>query len=132
MRVGTPSRRISIPKAWPRGICNCRDFDTYLPKRKRTVRHARRIRTVSGAYFDNYLFVSLDVRKQRWLQINSTVGVRKLVMSDGMPVPVPSGVVESLILSTDDDGILHSEKLLQIGNKVQSRMRAICRSTRYP
>ena len=52
---------------------------TYLPKRCRTVRHARSIKTVCGAYFDGYLFVSLDIQRQRWSPINSTVGVRKLV-----------------------------------------------------
>lgn len=95
------------------------DFRTYLPKRKRTVRHARRITTVCGAYFDCYLFVSLDVRKQRWPAINSTVGVRRLLMSDGAPIPVPNGVVEALQSSTDEDGILHSETLLKAGEKVR-------------
>ena len=95
------------------------NFRTYLPKRKRTVRHARRIRTVCGAYFDCYLFVSLDIQKQRWLAINSTVGVRRLLMSDSAPIPVPNGVVESLLLSTDEEGILHPENLLQSGQKVR-------------
>ncbi|TIO17725.1 MAG: transcription antiterminator NusG, partial [Mesorhizobium sp.] len=39
------------------------NFRTYLPKRRRTVRHARRVRTVSSAYFDCYLFVSLAVHQ---------------------------------------------------------------------
>jgi transcriptional antiterminator RfaH len=94
-------------------------YRTYLPRRKRTVRHARSIRTVTGAYFDGYLFVSLDVRRQQWLAINSTVGVRSLLMSGSAPIPVPHGVVESLMLSTDDEGILHSEKLLKVGQRIK-------------
>lgn len=93
-------------------------FLTYLPKRLRTIRHARKIRTVCGAYFDGYLFVSLDIREQRWSPINSTVGVRKLVMSDRMPLPVPDGVVESLLLATDDEGFLHPKDLLEPGRKI--------------
>lgn len=95
------------------------DFRTYLPKRKRTVRHARRITTVCGAYFDCYLFVSLDIRKQRWPAINSTVGVRRLLMSDGAPIPVPNGVVEALQSCTDGDGMLHPDTLLKSGQKVR-------------
>jgi transcriptional antiterminator RfaH len=95
------------------------NFRTYLPKRKRTVRHAHRIKTVYSAYFDGYLFVSFDIKKQRWPAINSTVGVRKLLMSDGAPIPAPAGVVETLLLSTDEDGILHPETTLQSGQKVR-------------
>jgi transcription antitermination factor NusG len=95
------------------------NFRTYLPKRKRTVRHARSVRTVCSAYFDCYLFVSLDIHQQSWYPINSTVGVRKLVMSDGMPIPAPYGVVESLITATDDDGILRPDMLLEPGQKIR-------------
>ncbi|MFC3321598.1 transcription termination/antitermination protein NusG [Mesorhizobium cantuariense] len=95
------------------------NFRTYLPKRRRTVRHARIVRTVSGAYFDCYLFVSLAVQQQSWYPINSTVGVRKLVMSKGMPIPAPYGVVESLISATDDDGILHPDILLRPGQRIR-------------
>ncbi|KUM26155.1 transcription antiterminator NusG [Mesorhizobium loti] len=95
------------------------NFRTYLPKRKRTVRHARTVRTVSSAYFDCYLFVSLAVHQQSWYPINSTVGVRKLIMSKGMPIPAPYGVVESLISATDDDGILHPDILLRPGQRIR-------------
>lgn len=94
-------------------------FSTYLPKRQRAVRHARRIRTAISAYFDCYLFVSLDIQKRSWSPINSTVGVRKLVMGNGAPVPVPRGVIESLISATDEDGILHPASLLQPGTKIR-------------
>ncbi|RWA74147.1 transcription termination/antitermination NusG family protein [Mesorhizobium sp.] len=94
-------------------------FRTYLPKRRRTVRHARSVKTVSSAYFDCYLFVSLAVHQQSWYPINSTVGVRKLVMSKGMPIPAPYGVVESLISATDDDGILHPDILLRPGQRIR-------------
>ena len=94
-------------------------FRTYLPKRKRTVRHARSVSTVCSAYFDCYLFVSLAIHQQSWYPINSTVGVRRLVMSHGVPIPAPYGVVESLISATDNDGILHPDTLLRPGQKIR-------------
>lgn len=93
-------------------------FLTYMPRRQRTVRHARKIRTVFSAYFDCYLFVSV-ASQQSWYPINSTVGVRKLIMSNCTPVPVPDGVVESLISATDRHGILRPEGLLQPGTRVR-------------
>ncbi|RRH97720.1 transcription antiterminator NusG [Mesorhizobium tamadayense] len=95
------------------------NFRTYLPKRRRTVRHARSVKIVSSAYFDCYLFVLLAVHQQSWYPINSTVGVRKLVMSKGMPILAPHGVVESLMSVTDDDGILHPDILLRPGQRIR-------------
>jgi transcriptional antiterminator RfaH len=95
------------------------NFRTYLPRRKRTVRHARSVKTVFSAYFDCYLFVSLAVHQQSWYPINSTVGVRRLVMCQGLPVPAPRGVVESLMSATDDDGVLHPDVLLRSGQKIR-------------
>jgi len=92
---------------------------TYLPKRRRTVRHARSVKTVCGAYFDGYLFVSLDIQRQRWSPINSTVGVRKLVMSDRKPIPVPYGIVEALIMATDEAGFLHPKDMFQAGKTIK-------------
>ena len=95
------------------------NFRTYLPKRRRVVRHARSAKTVYSAYFDCYLFVSLAVHQQSWYPINSTVGVRRLVMTGGLPVPTPHGVVKSLMSATDDDGILHPDSLLRPGQTIR-------------
>ncbi|MCR4267835.1 transcription termination/antitermination protein NusG [Nitratireductor sp. ZSWI3] len=94
-------------------------FATYLPRRQRTVRHARRIRIVSSAYFEAYFFVSFDIGKRSWYPINSTVGVRNLVTTGSAPVPVPQGIVEALMSATDEQGILHPLDLLQPGGTVR-------------
>jgi transcription antitermination factor NusG len=94
------------------------DFQTYLPMRLRTVRHARRFVTKRSAYFNRYLFVSLDVQRQRWRATNATVGVIGLVMCGAMPLPVPRGIVEALISATDEEGMLRPSELLP-GQKVR-------------
>jgi transcriptional antiterminator RfaH len=73
-------------------------FRTYLPQIEKTVRHARQLRTVRAPLFPRYLFVILDLGRDRWLSVRSTIGVSRLFTSqDGRPVPVPTGIVESLI-----------------------------------
>jgi transcriptional antiterminator RfaH len=78
-------------------------FRTYLPQIRKTIRHARQFRTVQTPLFPRYLFVILDLGRDRWLSVRSTVGVSLLFVQDGRPVPVPVGIVESLIERSDDN-----------------------------
>jgi transcription elongation factor/antiterminator RfaH len=73
-------------------------FRTYLPQIQKTTRHARQLKTVRAPLFPRYLFVILDLERDRWLSVGGTVGVSRLFTTqDGRPVPVPIGIVESLI-----------------------------------
>jgi transcription elongation factor/antiterminator RfaH len=73
-------------------------FRTYLPQIQKTIRHARKLKAVQAPVFPGYLFVILDLNRDRWLSVRSTVGVARLVgHRDGRPIAVPVGVVESLM-----------------------------------
>ena len=77
-------------------------FKTYLPQIQKTVRHARQLKTVQTPLFPGYLFMILDLARDRWLSVRSTIGVLRLFThADGRPVPVPIGIVESLIRQSD-------------------------------
>ena len=76
-------------------------FRTYLPQIKKTIRHARQFRNVQAPLFPRYLFLIIDPARDRWLCVRSTVGVSSLFTCEGRPVPVPQGVVESLIARSD-------------------------------
>jgi len=76
-------------------------FPTFLPLIEKTIRHARQLRTVRAPLFPRYLFLVLDLERDRWLSVGSTVGVSSVVTCNGRPVPVPAGIVESLIRQTD-------------------------------
>jgi transcription antitermination factor NusG len=71
-------------------------FRTHVPRVIRTVRHARQLRTSHSPLFPSYLFIVINLDRDRWLSIQSTIGVRSLFMSDKRPIPVPRGVVEGL------------------------------------
>jgi transcription elongation factor/antiterminator RfaH len=77
-------------------------FRTYLPQIQKTIRHARQLKTVRAPLFPRYLFVILDLERDRWLSVRSTVGISRLFTTqDGRPVPVPVGIVEALLDQTD-------------------------------
>jgi transcription elongation factor/antiterminator RfaH len=78
-------------------------FRTFQPQIRKTIRHARQLKTVRAPLFPRYLFVILDLGRDRWLSVRSSVGVSSLFSSrDGRPVPVPIGIVESLIERSED------------------------------
>ncbi|HEY1796193.1 MAG TPA: transcriptional activator RfaH [Stellaceae bacterium] len=94
-------------------------FCVFLPKRHKTIRHARKLRQVEAPFFPRYLFVSLDLGRDRWRSVNGTYGVSSLVMQATRPHPVPPGIVEALIASADPRGILHFAERLKIGGTVR-------------
>ena len=94
-------------------------FEVFLPKRTKTVRHARRLTNVTAAFFPRYLFIRLDLTHHRWRSVNGTFGVSSLVMQGEMPRPVPHGVVETMIASVDAVGLLCLEQNLTIGAQVR-------------
>jgi len=76
-------------------------FRAYYPQIEKTIRHARQLRTVRAPLFARYLFVTLNLERDRWLSVRSTIGVSRLFTQNGRPVPVPVGIVESLLARSD-------------------------------
>jgi len=76
-------------------------FRVFLPRRLKTVRHAR------------------NLNRQAWRCVNGTFGVTSLVMQGDMPHPAPRGVVEAMLASVDAAGLLCLEENLKVGSHVR-------------
>jgi transcription elongation factor/antiterminator RfaH len=94
-------------------------FDVFWPQIDRTVKHARQLRTRRVSLFPGYLFVSLDLDRDRWRSVNGTFGVRALVMAGDRPVPVPSGLVEDLRGLAAAGGLIQFDTQLAVGQDVR-------------
>lgn len=96
-------------------------YSVYLPRYRRTVRHARRRALVLRPLFPRYLFVGLDRLTQRWRPIRSTVGVVGLVASGDEPVPVAEGIVDGLRRQESDGAfdLLSPVQRLRAGDAVR-------------
>jgi transcription antitermination factor NusG len=94
-------------------------FRSFLPRLRRTVRHARRLRDTLNPLFPGYIFVIIDVSKQRWRSVNGTFGVASLITGADRPTPVPPGVVEALIAASESRGAVRLDDSLEIGQKVR-------------
>ena len=106
-------------EARARGHLENQGFRTFLPKRHRTIRHARKLTTVEAPFFPRYLFVILELTRHQWRSINGTFGVSSLIMQGERPHPVPRGIVEALIASSDARGILQLGRELQVGSPLR-------------
>src|SRR5262245_27258133 len=94
-------------------------FRTHLPKIQKTIRHARQLRTVRAPLFPRYMFLILDLGRDRWLSVRSTVGVCSLFTCENRPVPVPNGIVEALIARTDEANLTRFDAGLTAGQTVR-------------
>jgi transcription elongation factor/antiterminator RfaH len=95
------------------------DYDVFLPWRQKTRRHARRIEKVLRPFFPGYLFVRLDLARDRWRPVNGTFGVTRIVMQGERPAAAPRGMIETLMDCCNDDGVLAWEPALEPGQSVR-------------
>src|SRR5262249_56367905 len=94
-------------------------FRSFLPQIQKTIRHARQLRTVRAPLFPRYMFLILDLGRDRWLSVRGTVGVSSLFTCEGRPVSVPKGVVEGLIARTDEADLTLFDAGLIMGQSVR-------------
>src|SRR5690348_13970800 len=96
-------------------------FASYLPRYLKRRRHARRVEIVPTALFPRYLFVRIDLEKQRWRSIFSTFGVSQLVCSGDTPTPIAEQVIENLKSREDESGFVRLNKpiLFRAGEKIR-------------
>lgn len=94
-------------------------YQVFFPRRRKIRRHARKTETVLTAFFPGYLFVSLDLSRDRWRSVNGTYGVASLVMRGDRPAPVPAGVVESLQDSCDEISVIQWQPDLKPGQAIR-------------
>jgi len=95
------------------------EFEVFLPCREKTRRHARKIETVRVPFFPGYLFIKLNMTRDRWRSVNGTFGVVRLVMQGEQPAPAPVGVVEAFMAASDDNGVLSLRPELVLGRPVR-------------
>jgi transcription elongation factor/antiterminator RfaH len=94
-------------------------FRTHFPTIEKTIRHARQLRTVRAPLFPRYIFLILDLGRDRWLSVWGTVGVSSLYTCNNRPVPVPEGIVETLIANSDEANLALFASGLTTGQSVR-------------
>lgn len=95
-------------------------FETFMPLRCETVRHARQMRDVLRPVFPGYLFIKFGSQRADWRKINSTFGVSRLISFEaGKPAPVPDALMAGLRARCDDHQVLQPLDDLRTGERVR-------------
>lgn len=80
-------------------------FQSFVPRFEKIKRHARREEKVLAPLFPRYIFIEVDLEKDRWSAINSTRGISTLLYSsENKPALVPSQVIENLKNQQNEQG----------------------------
>nr|WP_309502622.1 transcriptional activator RfaH [uncultured Roseovarius sp.] len=110
------------PGGLDRAITNLarQGYESFMPLREETRRHAGRWTTSVKPLFPGYLFVKVSDNRRNWRSINATYGVSRLVaLEAGHPTPVAPDIVAALRQRTSDDGKLQSPAELEVGDQVR-------------
>jgi transcriptional antiterminator RfaH len=73
------------------------------------------MRNALAPLFPGYIFVILDLSRDRWRSVNGTTGVATLLMGVEQPMPVPVGVVEAMISRIESSGAIRPDHELEVG-----------------
>jgi transcriptional antiterminator RfaH len=98
-------------------------FATYLPRYQRARRHGRKTEVVARPLFPRYLFVGLDLTRDRWRSIHSTFGVKDLVFAGEDPVPIANEIIHEIRARESEEGFVRLR--LPEGIGAGSRVRII-------
>lgn len=94
-------------------------YPVFVPKRLKTVRHARKVSQKRAPYFPRYVFVSLDLGRDRWRSVDGTRGVVALVRAGDRPAAVPETVMAALLDCADKHGCLQLARTWRPGQSVR-------------
>ena len=94
-------------------------FKTFLPLQSFTSKSQAKFLTNIRPLFPGDMFVSIDLGKEPWQKINSTLGVSRLICQDGIPMKVPEDIVSALISRCDSSGKLLPPESIASGDSVK-------------
>lgn len=96
-------------------------FETYMPKYKKIINHARKRRLVSRPLFPRYLFVKNHNKNMSVSSISSTHGVSTIVSMDGKPAQISNNIINQIKSNENNEGIIDIKPFFNktIGEEVE-------------
>ena len=82
-------------------------FECFMPMRKVTIRHARKLTNALRPIFPGYIFIKIELGVTDYQKINSTLGVSRLIsFHAGCPAQVPVALIDGFKARCDDQSRL--------------------------
>ena len=93
----------------------------FLPKLAVAKRRRNRRVSVIETLFPSYLFVHMPLEPGPWHAVKWTPGVKTLVGTGDVPVPVPDGAIDLLVERCADGNIVAWKSVFEAGAQVRIR-----------
>jgi transcriptional antiterminator RfaH len=93
-------------------------FGVFLPRMRRTVRHARRTSVRAIPLFPGYLFLRAS-SAARWRSVNGTFGATRIITNGEAPAVVERGFVEALKARAGAGDVIDFSGGLKPGDQVE-------------
>jgi len=96
-------------------------FEVYMPRFKKTRRHARKVEEILAPLFPRYLFVGIDLEVDQWRSVQGTRGVSYLLVQNNQPATVPIEIIQGLKDQENAEGLVSIDDLIFFtkGDKVR-------------
>ena len=95
-------------------------FECFMPMRKVTIKHARKLNATLRPIFPGYIFIKFGLDNTDWRKINSTLGVNRLIsFNEGRPAKIPDALMEGFIARCDDQHILKPISDWKVGDNAR-------------
>jgi transcriptional antiterminator RfaH len=95
------------------------EFEVYIPRLLKRIRHARKAQNVLRPMFPGYVFVKVAIDLQHWRPIKSTIGVRDVVSCGNQLSTLSDAFIASLKAREVDGAIVRPESPYQIGQQIR-------------
>ena len=95
-------------------------FECFMPMRKVTIRHARKLSVCLRPVFPGYIFIKFGLDDADWRKINSTLGVNRLIsFHGGRRAEIPDALMAGFMARCDDQHMLKPISDWKIGEKAR-------------
>lgn len=95
------------------------NFEAFCPMWRGAHHKGRNLRQRLAPLFPSYVFVALDLERQRWRSINGTIGCIGVVSFGPRPAALPFGFLETMRTASASDGEVCFSQELAIGDRVR-------------
>lgn len=80
-------------------------YQIYVPRYLKRKRFGR-LMNHAAPLFPRYVFVGIDVDRERWRSVNGTVGISYLICRGDQPTTVPEEILSALAAREDEAGLI--------------------------
>ena len=71
-------------------------YVVFCPVYASFTKHARKFRKIIKPFFPGYLFISMDIQRQSWMDINQTIGVKKILSDGCLPIALNDRIIREV------------------------------------